>query len=202
MARAAELGGAGAVRVSGTRNIEAARKTVSVPIVGLVKRRTPDSPVYITPSVVDATSVRDAGADLVAIDATARLRPDGLSAIEFIVTLKSLGLVVVADIDVLPAALAAAEAGADLLATTLAGYTAGRRVTRPDVRLIARVSSATDCPVIAEGRYRSPSDVRAAFRSGAHAVVVGDAITNPIGITERLVAATPRVADSSERTGA
>jgi N-acylglucosamine-6-phosphate 2-epimerase len=191
LARAAVIGGAGAVRVAGASNIRAVRKAVDVPVIGLVKRRTRKSAVYITPTVDDALRVADAGADIVAIDATLRGRPDGSTAAETITRLRRQGVVVLADVDSVAAAAAAVEAGADFVATTLAGYTAARVAIGPDVELVARIVATVDCPVIAEGRYRSGSQIRAAFRAGAHAVVVGDAITNPAGITARLVAATP-----------
>jgi N-acylglucosamine-6-phosphate 2-epimerase len=192
LAESAVLGGAAAVRINGLANIRAVRRRVDVPIIGLVKRPTRRSPVYITPTVDDGRRIADAGADIVAVDATSRPRPDGRTADETIGSLGVLGFVVMADVDEVEAALAAERAGARFIATTLAGYTTRRRPVRPDVELVARTSMRVRVPVIAEGRYTTPAQVRAAFRAGAHAVVIGNAITNPTSITARFVAVTPR----------
>jgi N-acylglucosamine-6-phosphate 2-epimerase len=192
LARAAELGGAAGVRVCGARNIRAVRQAVSVPIIGLLKLQSPDYPVYITPTLADAVLVRRAGADIVAVDGTGRRRPEGWTVAELFAQLQVLGIRTVADVDDLDAARAAAEAGADMIATTLSGYTTALPpVDEPDVDLVTRIASVVDRPVIAEGRYRLPSQVREAFLAGAHSVVVGDAITNPTSLTRRLAMAAP-----------
>jgi N-acylglucosamine-6-phosphate 2-epimerase len=101
------------------------------------------------------------------------------------------GIAVLADVDTLDAGLAAADAGALAVATTLSGYTDAASPTGPDIELVRRLAAASSVPVIAEGRYQRPEDVRAAFEAGATAVVVGQAITDPVALTRRLVAATP-----------
>ena len=181
LARAAVLGGAGGVRIAGASHIRAVRNALDVPIIGLVKRPTTDSAVYITPTAADGMRVAAAGADIVAIDATSRPRPNGETVVEIIAQLCGRGVLVLADVDSVVAAVAAVDAGAHAVATTLAGYTSGRPSTRPDIALVAAIASTVSCPVVAEGRYRSLAHVRAAFHAGAYAVVVGDAITNPAG---------------------
>jgi N-acylglucosamine-6-phosphate 2-epimerase len=96
-----------------------------------------------------------------------------------------------ADVDSLDAGLAARDAGADLVATTLSGYTNGRTPTGPDVELVRQLAAKLDCPIVAEGRIRTPEDVRSVCDAGAYAVVVGHAITNPMDLTARLVCAIP-----------
>jgi len=117
--------------------------------------------------------------------AATRARRGGLSPealIELIHT--RLGCPVMADIDSLEEGLAAARAGADLVATTLSGYTAHHPAgPGPDLELVRALASSTEIPVICEGRIWSPQDVTAAFAAGAYAVVVGTAITNPQEIT-------------------
>jgi N-acylglucosamine-6-phosphate 2-epimerase len=194
LARAAELGGACGVRVCGAAEIRAVRRAVQIPIIGLLKRSSPKSSVYITPTLADALAVINAGADLVALDATSRPRPDGGSLTDLLEQIKRMGGVAVADVDSVAAAIAAAAAGADYIATTLSGYTSPHPATEPDIELVADITAHTNLPVIAEGRYRELNQIRAAFDAGAHAVVVGNAITDPIGITERLVMATPAFA--------
>jgi N-acylglucosamine-6-phosphate 2-epimerase len=104
--------------------------------------------------------------------------------------LRELGITVMADIDSVEAGIEAARAGADLLASTLAGYTSGDIPIGPDIELVRQLAKTGHAPVIAEGRYHQPAQVRAALEAGAYAVVVGQAITNPIAITRRFVEAT------------
>lgn len=193
LARAAVMGGAGGIRARGAQDIAAIKAAVGVPVIALVKRPVPDSPVYITPTFEDARELVAAGADLVAIDATLRPRPGGVGAPELIARIQGeLGVGVVADVDSVRAGRAAAAAGAAAIASTMAGYTgqAGGR-SGPDLALVRKLVHAVDCPVIAEGRYATPRHVAAAFAAGAAAVVVGAAITDPIALTRRLVGATP-----------
>ena len=196
IARAAELGGAVGIRTEGLAAVAAIREAVLVPVIGLVKRRVSGSEVYITPELDDALAVAEAGADLVAVDATERARPDGKSGAEFVAALAvDLPGRIVADVDRLSAGVAAAEAGAGAVATTLSGYTSGTSSISPDVPLVAMLAQEVSVPVLAEGRYASPESVSEAFAAGAFAVVVGTAITDPAGLTRRLVAATPGGAD-------
>jgi DNA-binding GntR family transcriptional regulator/putative N-acetylmannosamine-6-phosphate epimerase len=124
IARAAELGGAGGIRADGPADIRAIKHAVSVPVIGLLKRDVPGSPVRITPSLEDARAVARAGADVVAVDATLRARPNGMTTRDFIAALAGeLELPLLADVDSLEAAVAARAAGADAVATTLSGYT-------------------------------------------------------------------------------
>jgi N-acylglucosamine-6-phosphate 2-epimerase len=193
MARAAELAGAGAIRASGPRDIAAIKQAVDIPVIGLLKRRVPGSPVYITPGIDEARVVARAGADLIAIDGTLRSRPDGIATAASIrCVVDELGLPVMADIDCLAAARVACDSGAAFVATTLAGYTSDEPADDgPDIGLVRALPGTVACPVIAEGRYRDPSHVADAFRAGAHAVVVGRAITDPFGLALAFVAATP-----------
>lgn len=190
-ARAAELGGARAIRAKGARDIKAVHAAVQLPIIGLTKI-TSAWPVYITPTLRSARPLVHAGSAIIAADATARARPGGLSGPAFISLLvRTLGLPIMADIATLDEGLAAADAGAALVGTTLAGYTADRAATAgPDLALVAALAARCPVPVICEGRVASPQDVAAAFDAGAYAVVVGTAITNPTAIVRAYVAAT------------
>lgn len=188
LARAAVAGGAAAIRANGVPDVTAVREAVDVPILGINKVGDPRG-VFITPTVGSAAEIVAAGADAIALDGTLRPRPDGRALHEQIARIKELlGVAVMADVDTLEAGVAAREAGADLVATTLSGYTGNGVPSEPDVELVARLSAAVDCPVIAEGRYWTTEDVEAAFGAGAHAVVIGAAITNPMAITRRFVA--------------
>jgi N-acylglucosamine-6-phosphate 2-epimerase len=193
IARAAELGGAVGIRAEGADDVRAIKDAVTVPVIGLVKRDVPGSPVRITPSVDDARALVSAGADVVAVDATLRTRSGGMTSHDFVAALVGeLECPLLGDVDSLEAAVAARAAGADAVATTLSGYTNdGLAPDDPDLELVGRLAGELDCPVLAEGRYSTPDDVRAAFDAGAFAVVVGTAITDPVALTRRLAAGAP-----------
>jgi N-acylglucosamine-6-phosphate 2-epimerase len=190
MARAAEAGGAGAVRANGADDIAAIRAATRVPVIGISKIFDDRYPVYITPSLAAARAV--AAADMIAVDATARRR-DGEPVDELIRRITAeLGKPVLADVANVDEARAAVAAGAAAVATTLSGYTTpGPPPTAPDLDLVARLAAMLPVPVIAEGRYADPADVARAFALGAAAVVVGTAITNPREITRRFAAVVP-----------
>lgn len=192
MAVSAERGGAVGIRAEGTADITAIHSTVGLPIIG-IRKILDGRQVYITPTFESAKAIVTAGADIVAVDATNRVREGGVSATELIRRIRTeLNVRVMADVDDNQSGVAAAKAGADLVATTLSGYTRGVTPRGPDLDLIASLAAAVSVPVIAEGRLWTGNDVRAAFDAGAWAVVVGTAITNPTKITARLAAATLR----------
>ena len=201
IARAVEAGGAAAIRTEGVDAVRAIGEAVEVPVIGLVKRRVPGSEVYITPGLEDALAVAEAGAQLVAVDATERPRPDGTCGAEFVAAAGAeLAGRILADVDSSNAGSAAASAGAAAIATTLSGYTGAGGATDagsagPDISLVEELAGTLDLPVLAEGRYGSAEDVSTAFEAGAFAVVVGTAITDPAELTRRLAAATPARAD-------
>lgn len=174
------LGGAAAVRVQGLADIQFTRSAVDVPVIGLFKDG--QDGVFITPTVHHALAVAQAGAHVVALDGTRRQRPDGRSLSETIRRVHAeTGARVMADCGSLADAEAAAAAGADLLGTTLAGYTGEReRTDGPDLELVAAIAEADlGRPLVAEGRIHTPAQARAARDAGAFAVVVGTAITHP-----------------------
>jgi N-acylglucosamine-6-phosphate 2-epimerase len=190
MALAAERGGAGGIRANGAADIAAIRAAMSLPIIGIVKRETLGFPVYITPGFADAEGVAAAGADIIAVDATPRLRDGELLPDLIRMIHDRLGKPVMADVATLAEGMAAATAGADLVASTLAGYTGEATAVKadgPDFQLLEGLIGALDVPVVAEGRFWTPEQVHEAFRLGAYAVVIGTAITNPMAITRRFV---------------
>jgi N-acylglucosamine-6-phosphate 2-epimerase len=120
IARAAELGGAAGIRAEGAADVRAIKDAVAVPVIGLLKRDLPGSPVRITPSLDDARAVAGAGADVVAVDATLRPRAGGMTTSDFVATLAGeLDQPLLADVDSLEAGIAARAAGAEAVATKL-----------------------------------------------------------------------------------
>lgn len=192
-ARAAEDGGAAAVRVDTPAHVRAVRECCRVPVIGLFKQVHASSDVYITPTVDAAAAVAEAGADVIALDATHRARPGGQSLAAIVNTLRDMGdVVLLADVATRDDGLAAIDLGFDLLATTLSGYTADSPgIDGPDLDLLAALAHQTHVPVLCEGRVRTPQDVRRAFDAGAFAVVVGGAITGIDDLVRAYVQATP-----------
>jgi N-acylglucosamine-6-phosphate 2-epimerase len=190
MARAVAAGGAVAIRANGPADVAAIRAAVSVPIIGIYKVDLPGFEVRITPTVDHARQIAAAGADLIALDATARPHPAGITAAELIARVRqATGCPVIADVASVEEGLAAAEAGADAVATTLSGYTGDSpSQDEPDYDLIHQLAPALPVPLIAEGRIATPGQARRALALGAYAVVVGSAITRPQWITARFAA--------------
>ena len=191
MARAAAMGGAAGIRANSPADIAAIRDAVDLPIIGLYKTEAKGFPLHITPTLSHAQAAAEAGADIVAVDATARPHTDGNDGVGFIALLKrELGVPVLADISTFEEGVAAAEAGADMVGTTLAGYTPySRQSDEWDAELVRDLVAAVNVPVIAEGRIWTPQQAREALDLGAFAVVVGSAITRPRLIAARFVRA-------------
>jgi N-acylglucosamine-6-phosphate 2-epimerase len=192
MAQAAQAGGAGGIRANGEADVAAIRAVTRLPILGIAKVWDDRFPVYITPGFEQAAQIAKAGADIVGLDATPRPR-DGEPVERLIGRIRTeLGKEVFADIATLEEGRAAHAAGATYVATTLSGYTeetASRKTEGPDLELLSALVAEIPAPIVAEGRFDTPDLVAEAFRRGAHAVVVGTAITNPREITRNFVRA-------------
>ncbi|WP_425955920.1 N-acetylmannosamine-6-phosphate 2-epimerase [Xylanimonas sp. McL0601] len=191
IALAAELGGAAAFRVASADVVGLLRARTALPIIGITKNLTVGDAVYITPTVADALALVDAGADIVAAHAAREGRPAETFE-EIVRACHARGVAVLADCATLDEAADAVRAGADAVATTMAGYTEGtRHVVPPALDLASQLAHELPVPVIVEGGVWDRDAVAAAFAAGAHAVVVGSAVTDPERITRRLVEAIP-----------
>lgn len=174
MALAAVQAGAVAVRIEGIENLKATRALISVPIIGIVKRDLSDSPVRITPYLDDVDALAQAGADIIAFDGTDRVRPTAVA--EIIARIHHHQRLAMADCSSQQDAADCHRLGADIIGTTLSGYTTDVVPQDPDLALVAALS-AKGYRVIAEGRYNSPALAAQAMRHGAWSVTVGSAIT-------------------------
>ncbi|MFZ5816497.1 MAG: N-acetylmannosamine-6-phosphate 2-epimerase [Bacillota bacterium] len=193
MAAAAEQAGAAGIRANGAVDIAAIRHRVRLPIIGIEKQIDPRTGAeIITPDFASARRVAEAGADIVALSCAACQRPDPEALGELIQRIRlELKVLVMADCATLEEGVLAARLGADLVASTLSGYTPETAVlptAGPDLALVEALVRAQPKPVVAEGRIWTPEQARAALAAGAHAVVVGTAITNPVEITARFLA--------------
>ena len=181
LSKAALTGGAAGLRLRSGEDIAAVRAITQVPIIGLTKQTHPGSEVYITATPDEVREVAAAGADIVAFDGTDLPRP--FTVAELIQAAHTAGALAMADISTLAEARAAYQAGADIVGTTMSGYTPhSPQQSGPDFELMAALHSA-GLPFIAEGRLNSPELAARAARTGAYAVVVGSAITRPDHVT-------------------
>ena len=187
MAKAAELGGAVGIRADDPKHIAAIRKTVKLPIIGIYKEDVEGYETRITLNMDRAREIFEAGSDIIALDVTNRPHPYNTTGIEMIKQIKEqFGCLVMADISTFEEGVAAANAGADIVATTLSGYTSySPHITGPDFNLVHRLSQAVKVPVICEGRISSPEHARKLLHLGVHAIVVGSMITRPMWITKQ-----------------
>ena len=185
-AMAAILGGAGAVRIEGAARVAAVRSAIDAPIIGIVKHDLPDYPIRITPFLRDVDALLAAGADIVALDATSRPRPETLACL--LDAIRRGGAVAMADCSSEQDAAAAHALGFDIIGTTLSGYTGGAVPPDPDYAMITRVAAYAP-RVMAEGRIHTPQQVRQARAAGAWSVTVGTAITRTELVTQWFVEA-------------
>lgn len=192
MALAAERSGAAGVRMQGARNLRAARARVTVPMIGIIKREYAGFEPYITPTIAEVTEVADCGAEIVAFDATARPRPDGASVESLVEAIHAVGCIAMADCASAGDALAARAAGAEILSTTLCGYT--KETTGAALPALALVAELAELGAftICEGGVHRPEGVEEAFGAGADAVVVGSAITNIDWLVGEFAARAPK----------
>lgn len=192
MAYAAMLGGAVGIRANTIVDILAIRKRVDLPIIGIIKQEYDGSDVYITPTMDEVDALVDIGCDIIATDATNRIRPNGKTFEDFFseVRAKYPNQLFMADTSCFEEGQLAERLGFDLIGTTMAGYTPytkGRSL--PDLELIEKYSKELNVPIIAEGGIWSPEDLKNVYKAGAFSAVCGTAITRPMDITKRFVKA-------------
>lgn len=185
---AASVADAGAVgiRANGLSDVRAIRARVTLPLIGLWKHGS--AGVYLTPTAKHAAAIAEAGADIVAVDGTLRSRPDGRTLADNVAAVHREGRLLMADVSTVDEGLAAQDAGADVVSTTLSGYTPDSPSSdEPDLELVAALAGRLRVPVVAEGRIRTPAQASRALQLGAWAVVVGTAITSPSWIASQFV---------------
>ncbi|UYZ24503.1 N-acetylmannosamine-6-phosphate 2-epimerase [Mesobacillus jeotgali] len=192
MALAAEQGGGVGIRANTGVDIKEIKKNVSLPVIGIVKQDYQDSEVYITPTIKEVDELVLAGAEMIAVDGTNRIHPDGMDLKTFFREVKQkypLQLLM-ADVSTVEEAEFAQQLGFDCVSTTLVGYTketAGQKLYENDFEILKEMIAKVKVPVIAEGNILTPDMAKRCLEVGAHAVVVGGAITRPQTITKRFL---------------
>lgn len=188
MALAAHQGGAQGIRANSAADIKAIKAIVDLPVIGIVKKEYNGYPVYITPTMAEVDEVAQSGAEIIAIDATDRQRPDNADLASFITAIRDKypTLLIMADISTFEEGVAAAKLGVDIVSTTLCGYTEQTKDTKiPNFKLVRQLAGAIEQPIICEGGIQSPKQFLKALKNGAYACVVGSAITRPQLITKK-----------------
>ncbi len=190
MARACELGGAAAIRCQGLADISAIKGRVEIPVIGLWKEG--HEGVYITPTLRHALACVNAGADIVALDATDRPRPDGRTFEETVAAIReATDALIMADCATIEDIRRGVACGCDIVSTTLSHGKAAIDTTMddgPDIALLAQAAEEfPGYPVVCEGHVHTPADAKVAMDAGAWCVVVGTGITHPTSITSWFV---------------
>jgi len=187
-------------RLEGVESIRAIREATGCTTIGLIKREYPGSEVYITPTMDEVRALIELGCEVIALDATRRPRPGGCLLKDLVAEIHSAGRLAMGDLDDLASLPGAIEAGCDIVGTTLAGYTKARaQTTGPDLEFLRELIKLSPVPVIAEGRYATPSQAQLALRIGATAVVIGGAINDPVKQTRAFATA---IGSTETRVGA
>lgn len=186
VAKAAQEGGASAIRANGVSDIIAIKEETKLPVIGLIKRFYEGCDVYITPTLKEIEELISTGCEIIAIDATDRCHPDNVSLASKVKRIHEAGILAMADISTYEEAVNAKSIGFDLISTTLSGYTPySRQEESPDVELVGRLVRDLDIPIIAEGRISTTEDIIAIRKEQPYAIVVGSAITRPQLITRK-----------------
>lgn len=192
MAYAAFLGGASGIRANSVEDIKEIKKTVDLPIIGIIKEVYGDCPVFITPTMKEIDELCREGVDIIALDATDRIRPDGSTITELfpLIREKYKEQLFMADCSTYEEAVKAVQLGFDIIGTTLSGYTeATKGNALPDFELIEQLVQTIKVPIIAEGGISTPEELKRLFDQGIYSAVVGSAITRPMEITRKFVKA-------------
>ncbi|MGP9436579.1 N-acetylmannosamine-6-phosphate 2-epimerase [Ewingella sp. AOP8-B2-18] len=194
MALAAMQGGAAGIRANSVVDVQAIRATVTLPVIGIIKRDYPDSEVYITATMQEVDELMTAGPQMIALDATLHRRPGELQLAALVqqIRQKYPSLLLMADIASVEEAVNAESLGFDCIGTTLHGYTpktAGCKLWQDDFAFLRQVLAQCSAPIIAEGNVDTPEMAARCLTLGAHSVVVGGAITRPQQITQRFTEA-------------
>ncbi|MEG0177159.1 N-acetylmannosamine-6-phosphate 2-epimerase [Anaerorhabdus sp.] len=188
MAVAAQEGGAVAIRAQSKEDILEIEKVCDLPVIGIVKRNYEDSEIYITPTQKEIDELLETNCEMIALDATKRVRPHGEKLIDLVNYIHEHQRLAMADCSTLEECIEAEKLGFDVVSTTLCGYTPySKNIDGPNFELLKEVAKSVQVPLIAEGKINTPEELAACIELGAHAAVVGGAITRPKQITERFV---------------
>lgn len=190
MALASDLAGAGGIRANGVEDIKEIKKNTNLPIIGIIKESYEHSDVFITPTIKEVDALYKEGVQIIALDATNRIRPDGTTINELFPYLKKQypSQLFMADCSNYKEAINAGNLNFDYVSTTLHGYTPSTEdESTPNFNMIEKIVKNSQTPIIAEGNIKTPEQLKKAFDLGVYAAVIGSAITRPLEITKRFL---------------
>ncbi|WP_454193165.1 N-acetylmannosamine-6-phosphate 2-epimerase [Paenibacillus sp. Marseille-Q7038] len=205
LAIAAKQGGAIGIRANTAADVKEIKQQVDLPVIGIVKRNYGTNPVFITPTIQEVDELAAVGAEIIAVDATVRARPDGKTLEAFVKEIRSKypDVLLMADISSTEEAIIAEKLGFDLISTTLVGYTeetSHMKLYDEDFAVLKEIIASVHTPVVAEGNVMTPEMAARCLEVGVYCVVVGGAITRPQQITERFAAAISEVSKVATAT--
>lgn len=192
MAKAAAQSGAVGIRANTVRDITQIKEAVELPVIGIIKKDYEGTPMYITVTMKEVDELVGCGVDILAVQGTSALRPDGSTAAQFIKQIREKypEQLIMADCATVEEGISCAQAGADFVGTTMRGYTPETLGCDDiDYDFIHELCERCPARIIAEGHIHDPQQAKKALEAGAFALVVGGAITRPAEITARFVAA-------------
>lgn len=189
-ALAAYQSGAKGIRANTKEDIAEIQKNVDLPIIGIVKRDYDDSPIYITPTMKEIDELMEVKPEIIAMDATDRLRPGGVTIDDFFHEVKSRfpDQLFMADCSTVEEALHADTLGFDFIGTTMVGYTPeskGDHIEANDFEILRKILAKAKHRVIAEGNIDTTQKLVRVTQLGVYATVIGSIITRPQVITKR-----------------
>ena len=192
MALAAKEGGAKGIRANTVSDIIEIKKEVDLPIIGIIKKDYEGSSVYITPTIKEVDALVEINCDIIAMQATEEIRPNGETTKEFFAKVREKypNQKFMADCSTLQEAILADEIGFDFIGTTMVGYTKHSKelkIDENDFELLKQIIKSVKHPVIAEGNIDTPQKAKRVLELGSYSVVVGSSITRPQLITKKYV---------------
>lgn len=192
MAIAAEEGGAKGIRSNSKEDIIEIKKNTDLPVIGIVKRDYEDSEVFITATMKEIDELAESKCDMIALDATDRIRPNGETLETFVQAIRSKypSILLMADVSTVEEVIEAEKIGFDCVSTTLMGYTKkseGQNIADNDFERLKIILDTVNVPVIVEGHIDTPEKAKRCKELGVHSIVVGSAITRPQLITAGFV---------------
>ena len=186
MAEAAKQAGSRCIRTSSIRDVVEIKEKTGLPVIGLIKVFYDNYDPFITPTMKEIDELVAVDSDIIALDCTFTKRPDSLNDFLKAIKEKYPDVVLMADISTYEEAINAYECGVDLVGTTMSGYTPqSQSFPKPNFELVERLAKELPIPVIAEGHVHTPAQAKKMLELGAHAVVIGGAITRPLEIAQR-----------------
>lgn len=186
MALAAKQGGAAGIRAQSVEDINEISKVVDLPIIGIIKKIYPDSPIHITASKKEVEDLLTTKCEIIALDATPRHRPNGDKLEDLLKLIHDNGRLAMADCSTYEECIEADKMGFDIVSTTLFGYTPySVKLVGPDFETTKKIVENVNAFVIAEGKINTPEDLKKVYEyCKVDSAVVGTAITRPQDITK------------------